>query len=269
MPARTRGPLGHDDAADPSVKACLGDTPGPLGQVDSGAPFSSTEIVVCQNEDDQKSTANEKVRVTPVLARVEKRQSSQSADVYYLYTHVRVDYTINNPTYADAVKKWGEETVKKAGIPPTMDMFAEFGPEGGAIVSIVTTLLGIPVTGQVIIGGVTDRDKVPTWQKVVFGRGYESNQKEDESVFPTLGRVPREFWDSVVNDKKLTLDAEVGDRIHKRAEMIRDLAKENRYLYLVTQDLGPLLGAKVMGAYHRNCWGFVTDILDEDFTAPP
>lgn len=31
LPSRTPGPLGHNDAADPSSRAYLGDTPGPLG----------------------------------------------------------------------------------------------------------------------------------------------------------------------------------------------------------------------------------------------
>ena len=39
-PPRTPGPLGINDAADPSVLACLGDTPGPLGVQDSADPTS-------------------------------------------------------------------------------------------------------------------------------------------------------------------------------------------------------------------------------------
>src|SRR6266481_3873776 len=34
-PSRTPGPLGINDAADPSALACFGDTPGPLGVHDS------------------------------------------------------------------------------------------------------------------------------------------------------------------------------------------------------------------------------------------
>jgi hypothetical protein len=41
LPSRTRGPLGHGDAADPNGKAVAGDTPGPLG-VSDGAYVAST-----------------------------------------------------------------------------------------------------------------------------------------------------------------------------------------------------------------------------------
>lgn len=265
-PPRSPGALGYNDAADPNACAkSIGDTPGSLGSNDAAVPSTSVEVVVRQNRDTPKTTADGTVRVTPILAQLEKRDPAKPADVYYLYTHVRIDFTINNPDYLTAIETYGESDTQKAGIPRTIDMFAEFGPNGGAIVNVVTTLLGIPVDGQVVIGRSMGSQDTPTWQKVIFGRGYESNRATDESVFPDLRRAPREFWDAVVNDKKLTLDANMGDRIYKRAMRIQKLADESRYLYLVYDKLGPILGSRVMGAYHRNCWGFVADVLDENF----
>jgi len=38
FPARTHGPLGINDQADPNVTSLLGDTPGPLGIMDYADP---------------------------------------------------------------------------------------------------------------------------------------------------------------------------------------------------------------------------------------
>jgi len=50
LPARTPGPLGHNDAGDPDVTTQLGDTPGPVGLNDHGDPSLPTATASGQQD---------------------------------------------------------------------------------------------------------------------------------------------------------------------------------------------------------------------------
>ena len=50
-PPRTPGPLGNNDAADPTVKVPVGDTPGPLGNNDHAAQVAGTPAAGAVKED--------------------------------------------------------------------------------------------------------------------------------------------------------------------------------------------------------------------------
>ncbi len=153
-----------------------------------------------------------------------------AADSFFFFVHEIVHVRASNHLYG-----------KVKGAPQYVNKYIQFGPAGsflGSPLTAVQILAGIPVRGEVDISLSYNLPKWLEWLR--FGYGYEGLLEQGTA---------------------LQLDPAKGDKIVARAEEIQKQAQAGKYLYLVYDKMGPILGSTVMEAKARNCIGFVSDLL--------
>ncbi len=162
---------------------------------------------------------------------LQKNAKIVAADSFYIFSHEVVQIRVANPLYGK---------VKNA--PEYVSKYIEFGPAGGlgdSLLNAILILAGVPIKGEVTIRSSYE---IPWWLKwLQFGHGYEGLLDQSTA---------------------LQLDPAKGERILKRAEELKIQAAQGRYLYLVTDKAGPILGSTVMESKAKNCIGFVSDLLN-------